>query len=160
MHKRLYRSRADRMIFGVCGGIANYFETDPTLIRVIAILLTVLTGGAAILAYLVLAVVVPVESSTSTEPKDVVRENVEEIKQTATQFGEEMRSTFGRHEGEPIDMSRNRMRHGGYLIAIILIIVGLIFLLGNFVVWLTWRYLWPVILIAIGLLIIFRGRRK
>ena len=160
MQKRLYRSRTDRMIWGVCGGIANYFDIDPTIIRIIAVLLTVLSGGGAILAYIVLTIVVPLESSTSSEPKDVIKENVEEIKQTAEHFGEEMRSTFGRHEGDVRDMSRNPMRHGGYFIAIILIIIGVIFLLGNFFSWLAWKYLWPVVLIVIGLLIILSPRRR
>src|SRR3990172_5411622 len=112
MQKRLYRSRDDRMIWGVCGGIANYFGVDPTIIRVIAILL-LFAGGSGIMAYIILAIVVPLESSQSREPRDVIKENVEEIKQTATQFGEDMRSTFARHEGEVREMRRTGMRHGG-----------------------------------------------
>ncbi len=159
MTKKLYRSRTDRMIWGVCGGIANYFDIDSTLIRIIAILL-LFAGGAGILAYIILAIVVPLENSPSTEPRDVIKENVEEIKQTATNFGEDMRSTFARHEGDTGEMSRNGMRHGGYFIAVLLIVIGVIFLLANFFAWLSWKYLWPLILIAIGLLIIFGRRRK
>src|SRR3989304_3881499 len=113
MEKRLYRSRDDRMIWGVCGGIANYFGIDPTIIRVIAILL-LFAGGSGILAYIILTVVIPLENSPVREPRDVIKENVQEIKQTATQFGEDMRSTFARQEGEVREMSRNGMRHGGY----------------------------------------------
>ncbi len=158
MEKRLYRSRDDRMIWGVCGGIAEYFGIDPTIIRVIAILL-LFAGGAAIPAYIILAIVVPLESSPSREPKDVIRENVEEIKQTATQVGEEIRTTFARQEGETIEMRRTG-HHGGYILAVILIVIGVIFLLGNFFSWLSWKYLWPLILIAIGLVIILRPRRR
>ena len=50
--KRLYRSRDERMIAGVCGGLAEYFEADPTLIRLIWVLI-VLMGGAGIIGYLV-----------------------------------------------------------------------------------------------------------
>ncbi|MFC1941203.1 PspC domain-containing protein [Chloroflexota bacterium] len=39
MGKRLYRSRSDRMIWGVCGGLAKYFDVDPTLVRIIAVVL-------------------------------------------------------------------------------------------------------------------------
>lgn len=159
MEKRLYRSRSDRMIWGVCGGLAEYFDIDPTIVRLIAILL-VFAGGLGILAYIILAIVVPLENSASKEPKDVIKENVEEIKQTATNFGEEMRSTFAQHEGEDKETSRTGMRHGGYLIAVILIVIGIIFLLGNFFTWLSWKYLWPLILISIGLLIIFGRRRE
>ncbi|MEK7354685.1 MAG: PspC domain-containing protein [Chloroflexota bacterium] len=162
MEKRLYRSRTDRMIWGVCGGIADYFGIDPTIVRVLAVLLTLASGGAGFVIYVVMAVVVPLESSPSREPRDVIRENVEEIKQTATNLGEEMRSTFARHEGEVREMSRTGMRHGGYFIAVILIVIGVLFLLSNFNFfwWFRWRYLWPVILIAIGLVIIFGHRRR
>lgn len=56
--KRLYRSKKDRMIAGVCGGIAEYFGIDPVLVRLIALVLAV-SGGGGILAYLILWIVVP-----------------------------------------------------------------------------------------------------
>lgn len=156
MEKRLYRSRDDRMIWGVCGGIANYFGIDPTIVRIITALLA-FAGGVGIPAYIILAIVVPLESSPSREPRDVIRENVEEIKQTATQMGEEMRSTFARQEGEKRPMRRHS---GNYVFALILVIIGVVFLLANFnpFWWFRWHYLWPLILIGIGLLIIFRRR--
>jgi len=56
--RRLYRSNANRMIAGVCGGIAEYLNVDPTLIRLGFVLLT-LASGTGILLYLVMAIVVP-----------------------------------------------------------------------------------------------------
>ncbi|KTD20391.1 phage shock protein C, PspC [Legionella lansingensis] len=58
--KRLYRSRKERMIAGVCGGLAEYFAMDPTVMRLIFILLLLL-GGSAILVYLIMWLVVPLE---------------------------------------------------------------------------------------------------
>lgn len=58
--KRLTRS-SDKMIAGVCGGIADYFDLDPTLVRVGYILLTVFTLFSGFIAYLVLWIVMPVE---------------------------------------------------------------------------------------------------
>ena len=58
--KRFYRSRNDSVIAGVCGGIAERFGWDVTLIRIIAIVLA-LSGGAAIIAYIVAMVIVPKE---------------------------------------------------------------------------------------------------
>ena len=60
MEKRLYRSRDERIIWGVCGGIAKYFGLDPTLIRLIAVLslFLALTG---ILIYIILTIIVPLE---------------------------------------------------------------------------------------------------
>ncbi len=58
--RKLYRSRTDRMMAGVCGGLAQYFNTDATLIRVLFVLLTVL-GGAGPLIYLAMWIIVPSE---------------------------------------------------------------------------------------------------
>ena len=57
-YKKLYRSRKERMIAGVCGGLAEYFAIDPTWVRIIFILFFLL-GGAALLIYLVLWLLVP-----------------------------------------------------------------------------------------------------
>jgi len=56
--KRLYRSRNERMIAGVCGGLADYLHTDPTLIRLLFVLFA-LAGGPGLVAYLILWIVVP-----------------------------------------------------------------------------------------------------
>jgi phage shock protein PspC (stress-responsive transcriptional regulator) len=58
MDKRLHRSSTDRKVAGVCGGIAQYLGWDPTLVRLLWILLT-LAGGSGILIYLILWVVMP-----------------------------------------------------------------------------------------------------
>ena len=59
--KKLYRAEDDRKVAGVCGGIAQYFDIDSTIIR-LAFLFMVLAWGTGILAYLVAALVVPNES--------------------------------------------------------------------------------------------------
>jgi phage shock protein PspC (stress-responsive transcriptional regulator) len=61
MAKRLYRSRTDRKIWGVCGGLAKYFDVDPTVVRVIFVAF-ILFGTFAFWAYIILAIVVPLES--------------------------------------------------------------------------------------------------
>ncbi|MCF2665169.1 PspC domain-containing protein [Oscillibacter valericigenes] len=58
MNKRLYKSRNDKMLGGVCGGIAEYFDIDPTLVRLGWVLFCAL-GGSGILAYIVAAIVIP-----------------------------------------------------------------------------------------------------
>ena len=62
MAKKLYRSRTDRIILGVCGGLAKYFDVDPTIVRVITVL-SVFFGTLGIWAYIILALLVPEESS-------------------------------------------------------------------------------------------------
>lgn len=56
--KKLYRSNTDRKLCGVCGGFAEYFDLDPTIIRLIFIFLT-LFGGGGLLIYLICALVIP-----------------------------------------------------------------------------------------------------
>ncbi|MFH0768631.1 MAG: PspC domain-containing protein [Chloroflexota bacterium] len=158
MEKRLYRSRSDRMIWGVCGGLAKYFGIDPTIVRLIAVL-SIFLGAAGIIAYIILALVVPLESSTAAEPRDTIRENVVEIKETASELGRELRSTFTTEKGTPTEVPKADHRSLNVL-GIILIIFGVILLLGSFFSWLSWRYLWPLIIVAIGVLIILVARRR
>jgi len=58
MERRLYRSRTEKMIAGVCGGVAEYFNTDPTVVRLLWVLITAL-GGAGVLLYIILWIVMP-----------------------------------------------------------------------------------------------------
>ena len=59
MADRLYRSRDDRMLAGVAGGLARVMDADPSIIRVVWVVVTVLSGGIGLLVYIVMAVVVP-----------------------------------------------------------------------------------------------------
>lgn len=160
MEKRLYRSRSDRMISGVCGGLAEYFNTDPTIVRLIAVLLVFLSG-VGILAYLIMAIIVPLEGSRSAAPEDTIKENVGEIKETATKLEHEIRSAFAADEDKP-EAENKTHHHGRNIIGVVLIVVGILFLLGSFGLfrWLGWSTLWPLILVAIGVLIIIGARRK
>ena len=57
-NKKLYKSSVNRMLRGVCGGIAEYFNIDPTLVRLVWVIIT-LMGGAGILAYIIAAIIIP-----------------------------------------------------------------------------------------------------
>jgi phage shock protein PspC (stress-responsive transcriptional regulator) len=148
------------MIWGVCGGLAEYFNIDPTIVRVIAVLL-VFANGIGILAYVILAIVVPVESSTAAEPKGVIKENVEEMRKAASDLGHEIQSSFEKEQG-PSEEAATAHHRSRNLLGAILIAVGVFFLLSSFNLfwWFRWSYLWPVILVVIGLLIIVSARRK
>lgn len=160
MEKRLYRSRSDRRLWGVCGGLAKYFDIDPTIVRVIFVLL-IFAKGLGILAYIILAIVVPLERSKIATPKETVREKLEEMKETATELGREIQSTLAGGEGESEEVTKARHRRLNIL-GIILILVGILFLLGSFDLlwWFRWGNLWPLIIVAIGVLIIVSARRR
>jgi len=74
MGKRLYRSKKNRVIFGVLGGIGEYFDIDPTIVRLIAVLLIIPLGLALPIVYLLAAMVIP------EAPSDSTTENSDEIK--------------------------------------------------------------------------------
>lgn len=77
--KELKRSRTNRMIAGVCGGIGEYFEIDPTVVRLVWVVVTVLTSGIGILAYLLAVLVVPEEAPPATETPPSGAETVIDI---------------------------------------------------------------------------------
>ena len=58
MEKRLYKSNENKMLDGVCGGIAEYFNIDPTLIRLAWVVFCAL-GGSGIIAYIIAAIIIP-----------------------------------------------------------------------------------------------------
>lgn len=60
MAKKFYRSRTDRKIWGVCGGLAKYFDVDPTIVRVIFVA-SILVGTLGLWVYIILALLVPQE---------------------------------------------------------------------------------------------------
>jgi len=75
-YKRLYRSTDDRMVAGVCGGIADYFGIDPTLVRLVFVFGALGTVSGLFWAYLIMAIIVPEEVPAS---RDVVEGESEEV---------------------------------------------------------------------------------
>lgn len=71
--KRLYRSRTEEMIAGVCGGLADYLNVDPTVIRLVFLLL-LFAGGGGLFIYLILWVIMPLEPVSGSSPIEVAEE--------------------------------------------------------------------------------------
>jgi phage shock protein C len=69
--KRLYRSRNDRQLAGICGGLGDYFDCDSTLIRVAWVIAIFLSAGLALLAYFVLIFIIPNEDQLRPRAKPV-----------------------------------------------------------------------------------------
>lgn len=62
MEKKLYRSREHRLLMGLCGGVGTYYDVDPNLVRLIAAVVTVLTGVfPGVIAYILGVLIVPIE---------------------------------------------------------------------------------------------------
>jgi phage shock protein PspC (stress-responsive transcriptional regulator) len=157
VNRKLYRSRTNRMIFGVCGGLGEYLDVDPTIIRVAFVVLA-LMSGIGILAYLVMAVLIPLQGSQAGEPKEsgeTIQKTVEEMKRSATELGQEVRSTFTKEE-------KPEKGQGWKLVGVFLIVLGGLFLWANFgpLWWPDWQRFWPLILIAAGLVLLLSPKRK
>lgn len=91
--KRLLRSRNDRIIAGVAGGIAATLNIDPLLVR-IAFLFLGLFNGFGVMVYLVLWLLVPNEDSLTTDARSQMRENVSEMQSTAELLVDRVRGMF------------------------------------------------------------------
>jgi phage shock protein C len=91
--KRLLRSRNDRIIAGVAGGIAAMFNVDPLLVR-IAFLALALFNGFGLIIYLALWLLVPNEDSPTVDAREQVRENVGEMQAAAESLVQRVRGMF------------------------------------------------------------------
>jgi phage shock protein C len=132
--KRLTRSDSDKMIAGVAGGIAEYFNIDAALIRIGFILITML-GGSGVFAYFILWLIVPPDSSTISDPEQQIKANAKELQTRASSIAKTAKS------------ENNRALWGLFLVGL-----GIVFLLQNFGIarFIEWGRLWPIILIIFG----------
>ena len=177
MVDRLYRSRDDRMLAGVAGGLAEMWGADPALIRIIWALLVIFTGGVALLVYIVMAVVIPEEDQAWP------------IASTAAPTGTSATGTAGTAPltggaaptgsgwAQPSDASREareqakaareearaarraaRAERGGASAGLIvggfLVLLGLFFLAREYLPNIDFDWFWPLVLVGLGLLLL------
>lgn len=159
--KRLYRSYTDRKIAGVCGGIAEYFDIDPVFVRIGAFLVTI-PHGFGILIYLICWAAIPLRPGEEAAQAEAAARTGSEPPATAA-----APSDAAMPGGAAYDSPVRTTKGNGELIAGgILILLGFFFLLFNvglfdmelFRFW-RWRFVWPVILIALGLYVVATSLR-
>lgn len=121
------------MIAGVCGGLGEYFQIDPVLIRVLFVVAT-LGGGIGFLGYIVLWIVIPEKPQPATEGAAIVS------------------SAYSQTETEPAH------EHGGRTGGIILIALGVIFFINNFAPHWNIRQYWPLVLVGFGVWLLRRTK--
>jgi phage shock protein C len=161
--KKLYRCRSGRIIFGVCCGLARYFDLDPVIVRLIFVLALFIPGlnGAAFLAYIVLAIIIPVEGSAATTTEQTVKENLSEMRDTASELGEKVRANL-ESENASREERIKRRSHALTLLGGSLIILGVLALLSslNIFWWFRWEFLGPAVLIIIGILFLLSATKR
>lgn len=146
--RRLYRSTRDRKIWGVCGGLAEYFSIDPVLVRVIFVVLAFFSG-VGLLLYVVLALVTPSASTAS---------GAASASSPVPPAGVRGQQALA---GQPGESGSRRGTSAGTIIGVALIVVGAVALIASLarVWWLTWGMLGPLVLIVLGILLFF-GKRS
>lgn len=144
--KRFTRSSTDKVLAGVCGGLGNYFELDPTIFRIIFVVATFF-GGFGLLLYLILALLVPAEDQAPDEPMKKVRSTVAEVGRVVEASTKEVKAEVERRRGD-------RSWAG-----LTLVVAGVLFLLANlgFFSWVDVGTFWPVLLILLGLFVVARS---
>lgn len=158
MRKRLYRSRENRMFLGVLGGIAEYLETDPTIVRVLFVLLLLAMPGTAILLYFILALVMP-ESPEEVVTLEKIPEKVDRLFKEA----DEALSTIGKKAPEDIEKAQNEVirEDDRKVLAIIIILIGLAIILGNMNLllpaWFSFKLVVAAVFVLFGLYLLARG---
>ncbi len=170
---RLYRSRIDRTIAGVCSGLAKYFDIDTTIVRVLFIV-SIFIGGGGIIAYIILWIVVPEEQiifqsaaqdsqthqSDSDSEKSNSNSNQDSSKFDSSNFNAEINQKVNEAANEInkiLDEARSNKKVLG---GTILILLGVLFLLDNLLPYFDFGDYWPIILIALGVGIIIKASRK
>lgn len=141
---RMYRSVNNRILGGVAGGLGEYFQIDPTLVRIIFILLALFAGGFGILLYLILWFILPSENDTTTHPHTTMKNNMQDFRTSVQSMGQRLREE---------NRSGSHLWLGG-----ILVIIGLLVLSNNFGFFngVSLDKLWPLLLIIGGILLLYR----
>lgn len=147
---RLRKSERERVLFGVSGGIGEYFELDPVFVRVGFIALC-FAGGIGVVLYLALAIVMPRAGALERTPAETVQDNVAHIADETIDAGRRLGAAMG-----PVTTEQRRSGLG-----ILLIAVGAIILLANIGLFFWWRWdiFWAALLIGAGIIMVKRRAR-
>ncbi len=147
INKKLYRNEDEAILAGVCSGLADYFDLDVTLVRVIFVLL-VIGGGSGLLIYIILWIVTPLRKNGETiiNNKDDIKNFAEEVGKKTKNIAKEIKK----------DVKTSSRKSGGVL-GIILMVFGVMILLEKIIpIEIRWDYIWPGILIFVGGYLVFR----
>ena len=144
MNRRLYRSPTDKVIGGVAGGVAEYLDIDPSIVRVVWALLALLTGGVFFLLYIVMWIVVPVYPQAIVEGAPAVGEP----------------GVAGTPGTPTYHVRRRGSGAGGLVFGLILIGLGSYFLVREYVTWIDVDRLWPLGLVGVGLVLLVVALRR
>ena len=195
MSGRLFRSRDDRMLAGVAGGLAEMWDADPSLVRLVWALLVIFTGGIALLVYIVMAIVVPEEDDvvpggmpaawpTATPPSSPTDGTPTDTTMTPTgepttaptsapltSTGWVVPPATARQARAEARAARRAARaargdgvSGGLILGGLLVLLGIFFLVRQYLPSLDFEWFWPLVLVGLGVVLLLsavgRGPRS
>jgi len=143
------------MLAGVCGGLAEYFLIDPVIIRVLFVVIT-LGAGVGILGYIILWIVVP-------ESPIVIRSSSSPFSEGQTQTSQvyqEVHESNQKNENAYEEKQQSHSHKGRVFISALLILIGVLWFINNIIPGVNFGHLWPLILVAIGILILLQTNKN
>jgi len=164
MSDHLYRSREDRMLAGVAGGLAELWSADPSLVRLVWALLVIFTGGIALVVYIVMAIVVP-EADPGLPPWAPTPNAGEPATASPSAPGYWVPGGGDSRAAARAARQAARRQRGSSaapaVMGIFLVLIGGFFLARQWLPDLNWDWFWPLLLIGLGvlLLVLALGRR-
>lgn len=160
MEKRLYRFEHDKMLAGVCSGLADYFDVEVTWVR-IAFIVATLAGFSGLLVYIILWIAIPRKPYAPGYPNYNTDYRVYNEQYTASSMPGAAQQTG--EDSEPILPRKRKSGNGSVIAGLILIGFGGFFLLDEFDIipyWFDFGRLWPLVIIIPGILMVARSGRK
>ncbi len=161
MDRKLYRSNKDKMLGGVCGGLAEYFDVDTTIVRVVFVI-SLFLGGTGVLAYILLWIIVPEAPFFFNMPKDKPQQDATEQNESTTQNVGSDQQNFSSSQNnfamawEQQKQTQRKKRSTFFGVA--LIILGFIFLADTWIPHIHFSHFFPIILVLIGVGLIVKSK--
>lgn len=151
MPTRLERSATNRVIGGVCGGLAEYLQVDPTLVRIVFVIAAAFTAGLFFIAYVALLVLMPLPGQAAPfvqQPASPPSGDAAPTDATTTRIVP---------VPDPEAAERRRATIGFFLVAL-----GAVFLLGNIGAFriVRWDLVWPLAIVGLGVLLLAQRARR
>jgi phage shock protein C len=157
MNRRLYRSRRDSVLGGVAGGVADYLDVDPSIVRIIWAILALVTGGLFLVLYIVMWIVVPEGPSAATVARAAEPPSGEPA-EPGTEPAQAGASApaWGAYE----ERLRRGSSGGALIFGLILIGAGIWFLIDQYIPSFDRDLVWPIALVALGAALLFVSLRR
>ncbi|AMR31470.1 hypothetical protein A0256_08550 [Mucilaginibacter sp. PAMC 26640] len=159
MEKKLYRNEHNKMIGGVCSGLGDYLNIDPTIVRLVFLVMLFAGHGAGFVLYIILLIVLPKRGLNFNDPG--FKPGVDYKVPPASSFSSSFNSSFNKPFDFP-PIPAKKSSNAGMIFGVVLIALGTLFLIDelDFIPDLDFDKLWPAILVAAGAALIFTGQKK